>query len=126
MLSISISGARRYKVDLVELLDVSLVTAEKVVFAVAKNVCPKPTTARALLLSRTNEPLTPDAISSGGGGTAGTAGTAGQVAAAAKGGGGTGGGVTAGLPSVVGPGMLCSTYQSTHFKPSFIDLNGTL
>jgi hypothetical protein len=46
-------------------------------FNVAKNVCPKPTTARALLLSRTNEPLTPDPVSSGGG-TAGTAGTAGR------------------------------------------------
>ena len=38
--------------DLVELLDISLPAAERVVMAVAKNVCPKPTTARAPLLSR--------------------------------------------------------------------------
>jgi RAD51-like protein 1 len=48
----------RSSLDLVELLDISLPTAERVIHSVAKNVCPKPTTARALLLSRSTQPLT--------------------------------------------------------------------
>ena len=48
--------------DLVERLDVSLPTAERVVASVAKKVCPKPTTARALLASRVSatHPATPE------------------------------------------------------------------
>ena len=42
----------RSSLDLVELLDISLPAAERVVASVARNVCPKPTTARALLASR--------------------------------------------------------------------------
>ena len=41
----------RSSLDLVELLDISLPAAERVVASVARNVCPKPTTARALLAS---------------------------------------------------------------------------
>ena len=42
----------RSSLDLVELLDISLPAAERVFQCVAKNVCPKPTTAKALLASR--------------------------------------------------------------------------
>ena len=50
----------RSSLDLVEVLDISLPTAERVVASVARNVCPKPTTARALLASRASEPTTAD------------------------------------------------------------------
>ena len=44
----------RSSLDLVELLDISLPAADRVFTAVAKNVCPKPTTAKTLLMSRTD------------------------------------------------------------------------
>jgi RAD51-like protein 1 len=50
----------RSSLDLVEVLDISLPTAERVVASVARNVCPKPTTARALLASRASDPTTAD------------------------------------------------------------------
>jgi RAD51-like protein 1 len=94
----------RSSLDLVELLDISLPAAQRVVRAVAKNVCPKPTTARALLLSRTAQPsaqpFTPepseDVTAAAGGGVGGAgagAGAAGAtgVATSGAGRGGVGG-----------------------------------
>jgi RAD51-like protein 1 len=73
----------RSSLDLVELLDVSLPTAERVVASVAKCVCPKPQTAMALLRQR-----------GGGGGGGGTARSSSGARASASGDGGGGGGAS--------------------------------
>lgn len=58
----------RHPFDLVELLDVNLPVAEKIVTCVARACCPKPVTAKQLLDSRTDDPHGDDDGSSGGGG----------------------------------------------------------
>lgn len=59
----------RHPFDLVELLDVNLPVAEKIVTCVARACCPKPVTAKQLLDSRTDDPHGDDGGTGGGGGS---------------------------------------------------------
>lgn len=59
----------RHPFDLVELLDVNLPVAEKIVTCVARACCPKPVTAKQLLDSRTDDPHGDDGGAGGGGGS---------------------------------------------------------
>ena len=58
----------RHPFDLVELLDVNLPVAEKIVTCVARACCPKPVTAKQLLDSRTDDPHGDDGGTGGGDG----------------------------------------------------------
>ena len=105
----------RSSLDLVELLDISLPAAEKVIRAVAKNVCPKPTTARALLLSRSAPPPTPEGSSAGLGSKAGgAAARGGGVGGGAGGGAGGAAGAGAGAVGVGGPGSGGPAFLKSH------------
>ena len=59
----------RHPFDLVELLDVNLPVAEKIVTCVARACCPKPVTAKQLLDSRTDDPHGDDDGTGAGGGS---------------------------------------------------------
>ena len=82
----------RSSLDLVEMLDVSLPTAQRVAACVARSVCPRPCTARALLMARGAPEGRERERERGGGG-----------------GGGGGGGVRVDAPARVGSGAAAAT-----------------